>query len=102
MKIQYFCTDLSHILKIGEIKEMKVELVNDRMVLRIDCDELVEEEYITMKVKPITIRKKLPAKPAKVVKPKSFMDKLFSPGVKDMKERGGDNWIEKFSKGPDW
>ena len=43
MKIQYFCTDLSHILKIGEIKEMKVELVNDRMVLRIDCDELVEE-----------------------------------------------------------
>ena len=101
MKIQYFCTDLSHILKIGEIKEMKVELVNDRMVLRIDCDELVEEEYITMKVKSVS--KKLPAKPAKVIKPESTLVKIAKGAHGYLKGKQQDtNWIEKMSQGPKW
>lgn len=100
MKIQYFPTDLSEILKLGTIKDMHIEVINGSQVLRIECDELVEEEYVTVKVK--SVRKKTVVKPAKVVKPKSFMDKLFTPGVKGTNEHGGDNWIEKFSKGPNW
>jgi hypothetical protein len=100
MKIQYFPADLSEILKLGTIKDMHIEVINGCQVLRIECDELVEEEYITVKAK--TIKKRTVVKPAKVTKPKTFMDKLFAPGAKNIDDRGGDNWIEKFSKGPNW
>jgi hypothetical protein len=97
MKIQYFPADLSEILKLGTIKDMHIEVINGSQVLRIECDEPVEEEYVTVKVK--SVKKK---SGAKVVKPKTFVDKLFAPGAKNINDRGGDNWIEIFSKGPKW
>ena len=72
-KIQYFMSDLEHILKIGEIKEIHVADQNGRPVLRIECDE-----YKTVSAVPVKKAKK--AKPEK--KPKTMTEKLLT-GAKD-------------------
>jgi hypothetical protein len=103
MKIQYFCSDLSHILKIGEIKEMHVDTVNGRMVLRIDYDELVEDEYVT--VKATTSKKPAVKKPVKksVSKPEpNILEKVATGAHGWLKGKQNDDWVKKFSDGPKW
>jgi hypothetical protein len=75
MKIQYFTSDLSAKLGIGEIKDMHIDTVNGRLVLRIDCDEkpLIKDEYRTVKAtKKPTTRKK---KPQERTEPNSIFGK---------------------------
>ena len=52
-KRQYYASDLSYLLDIGEIADMHVvTLDSGRQVLRIDCVPKEEEEYKTIKAKP--------------------------------------------------
>jgi hypothetical protein len=66
MKIQYFGTDLSNALGIGEIHDMKVELVNNVQVLRIDC----ESEKLCYKTVRVNKPKGKSSKPSKSSKSK--------------------------------
>ena len=58
-KLQYYATDLSYLLDIGEIADMHVvTLDNGAQVLRIEAISKKEDEYKTVKVAP---NKKKPA-----------------------------------------
>jgi len=65
MKIQYFASDLSYALDIGEIADMHVEtLASGVQVLRIDCLEKKQDEYQTVKVRPKSTKNQVkPRKP---------------------------------------
>jgi hypothetical protein len=58
MKIQYFSSDLSAALDIGQINEMHIELLNGVPVLRIDCQDKPLYEYKTIKVTKTPASKK--------------------------------------------
>jgi hypothetical protein len=85
-KIQYFMSDLEHILKIGEIKEIHVADQNGRPVLRITCDSEPKYDYKTVVVpkgKPGTTQQKKPTKPAtKSAEPETWPEKIAA-GAKD-------------------
>jgi hypothetical protein len=66
MKIQYYASDLSYALGIGEIADMHVEtLASGVQVLRIDCLEKKQDEYQTVKTRPKTTKNQVkPRKPS--------------------------------------
>lgn len=64
MKIQYFQSDLSHKLGIGEILEMHIDMIADDKtkmlvpVLRIECKDVDKDEYKTVRVAKQTSERK--------------------------------------------
>ena len=80
MKIQYFSSDLSEALGIGQINEMHIELLNGVPVLRIDCQDAPLYEYKTIKVATKTKPSRKPVKTAR--------DQTPSPQTRD-KDLGG-------------
>ena len=61
-KTQYYASDLSYLLGIGEIADMHVvTLDSGRQVLRIESLPVYEDEYKTVKAKPGAAPKKAPA-----------------------------------------
>jgi hypothetical protein len=102
-KIQYFMSDLSYKLGIGEITEIHVAEQNGRPVLRITCDDIKKDEYKTVQVpKGVRAPKKAasPKKQAPDTKPMTLPEKL-ALGAKDFflnpernknKPFGGGGW----------
>ena len=94
MKIQYFGSDLSYALDIGEIADMHVETLESGVqVLRIECSEKAKDEYKTIRVKsPKTKAKTVnvtrgPARPMRIDSdhPQTIADKLLKTGADWMK-----------------
>ncbi len=82
---QIYATDLARIFDIGEILDMFVVNVNGSQVLRIRYYEKDTEEFPTVKApakKKLAAKK--PVKPAKTVKKKGFLERVFTQPV----ERG--------------
>ena len=64
-KLQYYSTDLSYLLGIGEIVDMHVvTLDNGKQVLRIECLEKKDDEYKTVKAGDKQKKQPIPKKPA--------------------------------------
>ena len=87
MKIQYYASDLSYLLNIGEIVDMHVvTLESGRQVLRIDCAEKKDDEYQTVRAKSGQPRAK--PRPASKDNYKPKNKTLRGPNVPDNPDTG--------------
>ena len=101
-KIQYYASDLSYLLDIGEIQDMHVATTDSgRQVLRITCGEKKEDDgYRTVKAKPekkAAVRKSASLSgPGPVRQAPQMRDNPETLGEKLMV--AGKNWLNKKDK----
>lgn len=93
-KIQYFSSDLSAVLGIGHIENMHVDVVNGAPVLRIECQDVMKDEYKTVKVSKRTIKPARDQKASSQTRDKDLGGKLIDIGKKFMSNKEKPNFMK--------
>ena len=101
-KIQYYASDLSYLLDIGEIADMHVvTLDSGRQVLRIDCQEKREDEYKTVKTSAKKPQRRASSKsaghPGPVRQP-PIIDTEHPESIGNKLMNAGKDWMQRKDK----